>query len=904
MVVKSLESSQPLAFKILTLTTIACLHESCTWTGCYSEFNSHRHAHCKKDAESRLKNTSISKTNSHTFKKERYESQSPFGHEAKYSEKSTHEEVLKIRKLRSYSIDSTHMIKFDSSFLAETQQSFSRANEASLFSKEFSPKFDEKDNAETSTMNFHHSHELFARADKLKKQANAKFNGGCYLDARALYTEGINMVKEVTTMTQDDLKLLSDMYSNRASTFYRYKKFDECVNDCEDAIRYDPTLEKAWLRKWRALMVKGAFHNAHAFLEDAVSALPHSNRIRDEYDRSVKEMGVIHLLMQSMETGEHIDADKLRYESFDLGHSENVLLLKCSAEVMISKGDANGALKYIDRALEINPTHEECLELQGICHFYNGNMKEAVQVLSESCRENDSAKLKKALARVHNCYALHTKAKVQTHHGRHDAADELLATLIRACEPLPSQSMLFSMLRVDRAHNSLQMQKYLDVLQDCQEVIDVNAEFVPVWIIRSDVLLAQGKSDEARKELVRIRKTWGAGDSAIESKYRKVDFEFRVSRANDDVAVLQKSLESGTCDTLPTISFFDPLGRKTSHSKRVKRSEIIPHHPMERRNSLPKKEKQCDETPSESFHKASITSGKSTESLDRWTSHSKREKSGDEIPAKVNRTESLSQSSNHVSRNKSNEPLGAAVSSSKRVLLRKSSLNEKLLNSSISALDRQTKHDAANETMGSRVQLRRASLSATPSDCTTAMKTSKRVLVRKSSLNEKLTRSAAILDMHSRDDVPDESMGRRVHLRRPSLSSKASESSPTLDKQPRQELGDDKGKPNRLRRSNSIIEREAQKTTTNPRKPPERHKSSDNVLCQASNDKLAEFRQQQRMKTLNGIFGSDWKNDSSRSINANPADLIDRPEVRRSKSDDLMELRQALSDVYSGKAKH
>ena len=893
MAVKSLKSSQPLAFKILTLTTIACLHESCTWSGCYSEFNSHRQGHRKKCAESQLKNTSIS--NANAYRKERYESQSPFGHEAKHSESSTYE-VLKPRKMRSYTIDSTHVTNFDKSFFAQTHYNASGTGEVCSLSSEFSRKCDVKHDDES--MNNRNGHDLFAKAKKLKEQANAKFNAGSYLEARALYTDGINMVKESTTMTNDDLTLLADMYSNRAATFYRYKKFDECVGDCEDAIRCDGTLDKAWIRKWRALMVKGAFHNAHTFLEDAVAKLPDSNRIKDEYDRSVKEMDTISLLMNSIEAGSRIDADKILNESFDLSSCVNVLLMKCYAEVMISNGDVNVALMYIDRVLEINPTHEECLEFQGICLFYNGNIKEAIQVLSESCRGNNSIKLKAALARVQNCYTLHIKAKVHTKHGRHDEANELLTALIRACEPLPTKSMLFSLIRVDRAHNSLQMQKHLDVLQHCQEVIDINRKFIPIWIIRSEVLLALGKSDEARTELMHIRKTWGAGDLAIESKYQKVDFEFRVSRANDDVLALQNALESGTSGTLPLNNFPNPLNRQVSYSKGINRSKIVPKksNSMERSTtgSLAKKKNHFDGTPlmksSESFRGASAISGKATitEALDRWGSHSKRERSSHEIPAMVNRTESLSQSSHVISRDKSSDSLEAAFPTSNHVLLRKPSLNKKN-RSSKSTLDRQSMHDVTED----------AIVSAKSGDCTPAISKSEHVLLRKPSRNEKLNRIASIIDMPSQNYFVDESKGKRVELRQSSHNAKVTQ---TSDKHPKHELGDEKTKLHRLRRSNSTIESESQRTAVRPRKPPEHHKSSDNILCQAI-DKRAEFRQQQRNVTLNAIFGGDWKKDSTRSINVQPLDQIERPELRRLKSDDLMDLRKALSNVYGEKAK-
>lgn len=881
MVVKSLKSSQPLAFKILSLTLIECLHNSCKWTGCYSKFDSHLAEHQKKDVESRLQNISISKTNRDVHTKERYESKSPFGHEAKYSEKSTHEEIPKIRKMRAYTIDSTHEPNFDNSFLLEAPQSFVGTNELHSLDQ----THDQPNDAETSTANCIDNHEVVARAEKLKKQANAKFNAGIYLDARALYTEGIKLLKGVKPDSIHDLKLLSDMHSNRAATYFRYKKFDDCIKDCEDAIQYDPTLEKSWIRKWRSLMAKGEFHKAHAFLEAAAANFPESNRISDEYNKSSNEMRMMTLLQRSIETGNLIDADTIIHKSFDVSHCENVSLLKRSADVMISTGNTNDALKYIERALEINPKHEDCLELQGSCFFFNGNMKEAVHMLTESSKESSSVTLKNALERFRRCHTLYCKAKIQTHHGKHDEADELLTSLIRECEPLPTKSKLFSMLRVDRAHNSLLMKKHLDVLEDCQEVINVNREFAPIWIIRSEVLFALGKVDEARIELLHIRKTWGAGDSTIESKYRKMDFEFRVSRASIDVDDLQRSLDSGTCDTLPIVSFSDPLCRKTSHSKRNKRSDVEQPiiHPIVRRSSI-KHDKRCDDPPvvpaTDELHRTSITIS-TAESLDRWSSHFKREKSsdektvmvnrheslsqssnhatrrkeksGDEIPGMVRRTDSYNQSSNHTSRNKSNDSLGTGVPSSRRVLLRKSSLNEKLSHSTYTV----------DEPKVRRVQHRRASLGAISSDYTRQFET------------------------HAKHDSIDEK-GKPHRLRRSgSINEK--------------EMSSERGKPQRLRRSGSINEKDPQKTTVNPRKPPERHKSSDNVLCQSSTDKLAEFRQLQRKKTMNGIFGSDWKNDSASNL-AVAADLVERPGTRRSKSDDLMDLRKALSDVYSGKA--
>jgi hypothetical protein len=266
---------------------------------------------------------------------------------------------------------------------------------------------------------------------------------------------------------------------------------------------------------------------------------------------------------------------------------------------------------------------------------------------------------------------------------------------------------------------------------------------------------------------------------------------------------------------------------------------------LDRWNNHFKREKASDDKP---------TMVNRNESLSQSSNHastgSNRERSSDETPAMVKRTEPCSQSSNHASRNKSNDSLGTGVSSSRRVLLRKSSLNEKLSHS-VSTFD---------EPVVRRVQHRRASLGGRICD--------------------------SVRPFEKHHDSSDEK--EKPHRLRRSGSINEKDPHKTTESH------------SRLRRSGSINEKDPQKTTVNPRKPPERHKSSDNVLCQGSTDKLAEFRQLQRKKTMNGIFGSDWKNDSTNTTNV-PSDLMERPEPRRCKSDDLMDLRKALADVYSGK---
>jgi hypothetical protein len=122
--------------------------------------------------------------------------------------------------------------------------------------------------ASVSTTDREQMAELIARAEKLKKQANAKFNKGDFTSARTLYTLGIQiMAKLEHRLGPKEAEMLSNMHSNRAVTFFREKNFIECMQDCEVAIQYDPYYEKSWIRKWRALMALGKFQTALECLE-------------------------------------------------------------------------------------------------------------------------------------------------------------------------------------------------------------------------------------------------------------------------------------------------------------------------------------------------------------------------------------------------------------------------------------------------------------------------------------------------------------------------------------------------------------------------------------------------------------------------------------------------------------
>lgn len=385
---------------------------------------------------------------------------------------------------------------------------------------------------------------LYKKAYKLKKLANAKSNSGNLMKARKLYSQGIDMLKGVSPTSESDFKLLSDMHANRAFTFFQMKSFDKCIVDCELAIEYEPSLEKSWIRKWRALLAKGDFDEAHRFMKYAKCKIPESSRIQHAYTQSKAEMEKCAQLKSFVDDFNMEDAAK-EVRAYR-GNTENVALLTLLANVMIAHGYSESALKIVETALEVNPHYVDCLELRGLCHFYSGNLEQGLHAFSEGCKiVAGDMRLENALAMVHATSKLYDKGRSALKRCSYDEADVLLTKAIDMCAPVPSKSVIFSMLTTERAKCLLGTMDYNSALKLCDDIIKVQREYAPAWIVRSEVLMALRRTEEAKNELHNIRCSWGTEDLTIQLAYRKVDFELSVMKVNMDVLKLQDNLGKG-----------------------------------------------------------------------------------------------------------------------------------------------------------------------------------------------------------------------------------------------------------------------------------------------------------------------------------------------------------------------
>lgn len=407
-------------------------------------------------------------------------------------------------------------------------------------------------------------------AEKLKKQANAKFNQSDLAGARALYSKGITIL-ENSQLQESAHNLLSGMFANRSVTYYRQKHFERAIEDCDAAIKYNSSDDKARIRKWRAMMALGKCEEAFVYIQMGLRDVPSSNKIELQCQKSRKEMVAYSKVKGLMETGDIKMAKQVLGEVMD--SSENLFLLILTARVDTALGDFDGAFEKINRSLKINPNYVDALELCGFMYFIQGDTKKASDLLLEAYSNNpESAQLKAALRRVQRTHLAYSDARGAVQRGAYKEAAEKFSAAIKESAPLPPVAPLYSILRTERADSNLLGHQFVPALKDCQDVTSVSPKHAHAWVIRAKVLFALGKIKDAKKELDKIRRLIGNENPLVEESYQNIDFELRARTIDGDLIIFQKELESGTCSRLPPSDNIETSDRKKTYSNMPRHS--------------------------------------------------------------------------------------------------------------------------------------------------------------------------------------------------------------------------------------------------------------------------------------------------------------------------------------------
>jgi tetratricopeptide (TPR) repeat protein len=384
------------------------------------------------------------------------------------------------------------------------------------------------------------------RAEKLKKQANAKLNKGDVAGARVLYGEGLACLPSGGPETPEGRELAASLYANRAVTFFREKKFAATVMDCDKSLELDPKHEKSYIRKWRALMALGNFEDAYKCLDDAVRELPNSERLNEELSNAGEQKELLTTVNQLIAAGDYQEArDTLKPL---VKTSDNVSLWLAAARADACLGLTESALERVNKVLLFNASHVEGLQVRGYAMFLSGEMENGIGLLKESLEadiENVNRDASELLENCQRTFSAFSKGQARVKRGRYKDAVELFTSSLEDGGTIPKEAPLYGLLLTERAEASLLSHQYEEALEDCSEAIRAKQDNMTAWTVKVEVYFALGRLQEARDELAVVRKTWGAGNETIEEAYKKTDFELRLKRADDDLHRIVAAVESG-----------------------------------------------------------------------------------------------------------------------------------------------------------------------------------------------------------------------------------------------------------------------------------------------------------------------------------------------------------------------
>jgi len=551
-----LSKAQPLAFALLGCVQVRC--EDCSWTGDYSQLSTHEQTEHKKHSDSTKSMTSESERQTIEIPLSSEIGQTPPQQQQQQGDSSIEESInIPVVAMTDEDESSSNQDDSDSEspkqLLQQSINSMAQWNDSTSMIDDSTTNDDTDDQPLVESASVEHT-------EKLKKQANAKFNKGDFAAARALYTEGIQSMQGFSLTTTTQRQLLAHMHSNRGVTYFREKLFQECIDDCKRAVECDPSHDKSWIRWWRAVVAGPDWKQAHRILERAKTACPTSQRIAEEHRQSHHHTQILvdcHELIRRKDYG----AAHRRLSETDVSQSSHLQLLCTASRLCACTGQATLALEWATRALRLNPQNPQALELQGWSRFLMGDTEQGSHLLYDACRMLNDDESSGAKSLLTQCQKMHTALSTAQSLIKKGQCEQAIASFhvaVKESANIPPAAPLYSSIRVGRADARFRQGKYMEALRDVEEVLAQNKEHSSAWIIRAEVLSASGKVGQAFDELTEIRETWGLDDRVIEDGYRRLDFEKRVLKEQSDLQKLVSDLEAGNCRRIAKLGAHGP----------------------------------------------------------------------------------------------------------------------------------------------------------------------------------------------------------------------------------------------------------------------------------------------------------------------------------------------------------
>ncbi len=523
---KNLSEAQPLAYRLLKRVKVSCpLKEKhgCPWVGDYGDLQDHllsESAHLNKASRHVGEDTIMESTSS-----------------------DDPEKTMK-KNINADDDDSCSECSKDSNKVIEMFPSLNKENNSAN-----NGDYQNKQGKPSSPRNS--SAKRISLADSFKEEANAKFSSRNYTEAAALYKKALSVLceKEIshqhTFETDEERKMASTLHANIAATYMMTRDYVKCVDSCNIAIDLDKSYMKAYMRKSKALVALGQFHQAHMVLlsllgnNEDVDTTSKNNETKQKIESECRDVQDLNNLYtqgeQQLQGQQYANAKATFGLLLRKSNASNVILNAARADLGLGLTDT--ALRLSLQILRTDPTSSEAYEVRGQTMALMGDFDAACQLLKEGLRLNpDCQRIKNMLKTSRIVQAEIKDARAAVFQRRFNDAIKSFTSAydIQGHQSvLPLKSPLYSILLTERAEAHLRLKDFESALQDASKAVYSLDDCVKAWIILANALHGLGRHEDALSQLEDLMSKWGSNDDQIRRAYEKADFEVRKQKRPD-----------------------------------------------------------------------------------------------------------------------------------------------------------------------------------------------------------------------------------------------------------------------------------------------------------------------------------------------------------------------------------
>ena len=384
--------------------------------------------------------------------------------------------------------------------------------------------------------------------DALKREGDERYRARAYDQAAELYSKAAAVAPE-----------RAQAFANRAACRLMAHRYEECVQDCDQALRRDPALANAATRRARALLELGRTEDAQRGLRDFAATNSVTNgpgtAVVDEALRVDRVATAVADGRRAFADGDLMKARASFAGALRDAESAPVVLGAAAAELGLGKIDRclRLCLQVLRRA-DAARWRPAALVVRGAATLLSDEGSQAVEILREALRlDPDGAAPKATLRAALRVVKRRKEARdLATKRSFADAAaayDQLLADDLAgagsaldgfpALAVLAARSPLYARCRAERGTCRLRTGDADAALKDCAAALYVVDDLVDAHLCRANALRALGRHAEARKHLKDIiDESWGGSDVRVKHAFEQADFDLRRTKRPDYYALL------------------------------------------------------------------------------------------------------------------------------------------------------------------------------------------------------------------------------------------------------------------------------------------------------------------------------------------------------------------------------